>query len=37
MPLGDPTFSVAPDDFRDVVALNDATLSTEVLRPTKNV
>ena len=29
--LGGPTFIVAADDFTDVVALNDATLTTAVL------
>ena len=31
VPLGGPTFIVAPDDFTDVVALDDATLTAEVL------
>jgi len=31
VPLGGPTFIVATDDFTDVVALNDATLTAEVL------
>ena len=30
-PLGGPTFIVAADDFTDVVALNDTTLTAEVL------
>ena len=31
LPLGGPTFIVAADDFTDVVALNDATLTVVVL------